>query len=73
MSGLINFVKGLFSGILSFLGGLVGSKKESKAISEGQPKSAKPKKSNGYFLELDDAKGVGSTSNGASAKAGGLR
>ncbi|MGA7938222.1 MAG: hypothetical protein WCA35_32025 [Kovacikia sp.] len=67
MSGLINFVKGLFSGIFGFLGGILGSKKKSEAASENQSKPAKPKKSNGYFLELDDAKGIGSSSNGAAA------
>jgi hypothetical protein len=74
MSGLINFVKSLFSGVFGFLGGLLGSKKENKALSEGSSEAqskpkAKPKKSNGYFLELDDAKGTGSSSNGAVAKA----
>jgi hypothetical protein len=68
MSGFINFLKGLFSGIFGFLGGLLGSKKANETGSEATPK-VKPRKSNGYFLEIDDAKGTGNTSNGSSEKA----
>lgn len=50
MSGLLNLIKNLFSGIFGFIGGLFGSK---KAIEGSTPKKAK--KSNGYFLELDEA------------------
>jgi len=50
MSGLINLIKSLFSGIFGFIGGLFGGK---KAIAGSTPKA---KKSNGYFLELDEAK-----------------
>lgn len=49
MSGLINFFKSLFGGILGFLSGLFGGK---KAI-EGSAPTAK--KSKGYFLELDES------------------
>ncbi|MDX2239414.1 MAG: hypothetical protein NW224_01915 [Leptolyngbyaceae cyanobacterium bins.302] len=50
MSGLINLIKNIFSGIFGFIGGIFGSK---KSVTDGTPK---PKKGNGYFLELDDAK-----------------
>ncbi len=50
MSGLFNFIKSLFSGIFGFIGGLFGGKKES---TEAAPKPVK--KSNGFFLELDEA------------------
>ena len=49
MGGLIKLIKNLFSGIFSFLGGLVGGK---KSIAGSAPKT---KKSSGYFLELDDS------------------
>ncbi|MBF2029040.1 MAG: hypothetical protein IGS48_20140 [Oscillatoriales cyanobacterium C42_A2020_001] len=54
MSGLFNLIKNLFAGIFGFIGGLLGGK---KAIEGSTPKKAK--KSNGYFLELDES-GVGS-------------
>jgi hypothetical protein len=60
MSGLFNFIKGLFAGIL----GIFGRGKQTDAIAEAAPKR---KKSSGYFLELEDAK---STGNSASAPAG---
>lgn len=60
MSGLINFIKSLFSGIFGFVGGLLGSKKGSDSAAITPAKSKK--KSNGFYLELDDA-----TSNGSSA------
>lgn len=44
MSGLINFIKGIFSAIF----GVFGGKKDG---------ATKAKKSKGYFLELDDTKG----------------
>ena len=46
MGGLIKLIKNLFSGILSFLNGLVGSKKSIDA--------PKTRKSPGYFLELHE-------------------
>lgn len=55
MSGFFNFLKNLFSGLLGLIG--LGSKKTA-ALGESQPKPAK--RSSGYFLELDDAKGVSS-------------
>ncbi|WP_421657885.1 hypothetical protein [Leptothermofonsia sp. ETS-13] len=64
MSGLINFIKGLFSGIFGFLGGLFGLKKKDTSLkAAGEQSSSKPNKSsNGFYLELDDAKGSGSSS-----------
>ncbi|XGV94582.1 MAG: hypothetical protein ACAF41_17735 [Leptolyngbya sp. BL-A-14] len=60
MSSFVNFLKNLLSGIFSFLGGLFGGKKqEAIAGAESKPRKAR---NSGYFLELDDAKGVG---NGA--------
>jgi hypothetical protein len=58
MSGLFNFLKNLFSGIFGFLGGLLGSKKDSAT---GAAPKVKASKSTGFFLEVDDAKGVGTT------------
>lgn len=62
MSGFINFLKSLFSGIL----GLFSSKKSQEASAGSGPKSAK--RASGYFLELDDAKSVSSTPAKATAK-----
>ncbi|HEY9909078.1 MAG TPA: hypothetical protein V6D18_15895 [Thermosynechococcaceae cyanobacterium] len=69
MSGFFNFLKNLFSSLFSFL--RPGSKKieaSSKNVEvspkkiEASPKKPKPaKRSSGYFLELDQAQGVGST------------
>jgi hypothetical protein len=62
MSGLINLIKSLFSGIFGFLGGLLGSKKK-KAGSDTTSEQPAPKKgSNGFYLELEDAKSVDNTS-----------
>lgn len=60
MSSFVNFLKNLLSGIFSFLGGLFSSKKQ-EAIAGADSKPRKARNS-GYFLELDDAKGI---SNGA--------
>jgi hypothetical protein len=49
MGGLIKLIKNLFSGIFSFLSGLVGGK---KSIESSAPKT---RKSSGYFLEWDGA------------------
>lgn len=65
MSSFVNFLKNLFSGLFSFIGGLFGSKKA--AIAGTEPTSRKPKNP-GYFLELDEAKGVGNSAT-TSAKA----
>ncbi len=46
MGGLIKLIKNFFSGILSFLSGLVGSKKSIDA--------PKTRRSPGYFLELHE-------------------
>lgn len=48
MGGLIKLIKNFFSGIFSFLGGLIGSKKSINS-------APKTRKSPGYFLELDEA------------------
>ncbi len=49
MGGLIKLIKNLFSGIFSFLGGLLAGK---KSIEGSAPKT---RKSSGYFLEFDDS------------------
>lgn len=51
MSGLINVIKNIFSGIFGFIGGLFGGK---KAIEGSAPKAKKG--NGGYFLEFDDSK-----------------
>ncbi|MBD2037459.1 hypothetical protein H6F76_21080 [Leptolyngbya sp. FACHB-321] len=66
MSSFVNLLKNIVSGLFSFLGGLVGSKKSQEAIAEAAPKPRKARNS-GYFLELDDAKGVGSAATPAQA------
>ncbi len=53
---MFGFIKKLFGGIFSFLGGLVGGGKKAKAQDEPSP-ALKPKKGKGYFLELDEASG----------------
>ena len=55
MSGFFNFLKNLFSGLLGIFG--LGSQK-AEASADSQPKRIK--RASGYFLELDDAKGVSS-------------
>jgi hypothetical protein len=68
MSGLFNFIKGLFSGIFGFLGSLFGGKKKSDTeASESTPKPAK-RKNSAYFLELEDAKGTGTVESKTSTK-----
>lgn len=48
---MFGFIKNLFSGIAAFFGGLFGGKK-----SQGDTSAApKPKKSKGYYLQLDEA------------------
>ncbi|XHX76971.1 MAG: hypothetical protein RBJ76_21410 [Stenomitos frigidus ULC029] len=66
MSSFVNFLKNIVSGLFSFLGGLIGSQKAQEAIAEAAPKPRKARNS-GYFLELDDAKGVGSAVTPAQA------
>ena len=68
MSSFVNFLKSLFSGLFSFFGGSVGSKKDQAAIEGSAPKPRKNSKS-GYFLELDEAKGVGSAAPAKSVAA----
>lgn len=63
MSGLINFIKSLFSGIFGFFGGLLGGKKKSAATAGSEAKPTAKKGNSGFFLELDEAK------DGAAAKA----
>ena len=48
---MIGFIKKLFSGILSFLFGLIGGKKSEPQLAAS---NAKGKKSKGYFMELDE-------------------
>lgn len=55
MSGIFKLLGSLISGIAAFFGGLLGSKKADSAPSL----APKAKKSSGYFLELDEAKGLG--------------
>ena len=50
---MFGFIKKLFGGIFAFLGGLFGGKKSQDAAS-----APKTKKSQGYFLELDDSGSV---------------
>lgn len=79
MSGLINFIKSLFSGIFGFVGGLLGGKKKSEAIAGSEAKPTRKKGNSGFFLELDEAKegaaaqasssAPAQTSNGATAEA----
>jgi hypothetical protein len=63
MSGLINLIKGLFSGIFGFLSGLLGLKKKDASLQAASEQSSpQPKKSsNGFYLEVDDAKGTGNS------------
>ncbi|MDX2231065.1 MAG: hypothetical protein NW220_15605 [Leptolyngbyaceae cyanobacterium bins.349] len=56
MSGFINVIKSLFSGIFGFIGGLFGGK---KAL-EGAASSGK--KTKGYFLEYDESKSAPASS-----------
>lgn len=79
MSGLINFIKSLFSGIFGFVGGLLGGKKKSEAIAGSEAQPTRKKGNSGFFLELDEAKegaaaqassaAPAQTSNGATAEA----
>ncbi len=53
---MFGFIKKLFGGIFAFLGGLIGGKKVKDEASDTpkiEPK-AKPKKTKGYYLELDE-------------------
>lgn len=53
---MFGFIKKLFGGVFAFLGGLLGGKK-----SQDESSAPKTKKSQGYFLELDDTGSVKST------------
>ncbi len=78
MSGLINFIKSLFSGIFGFFGGLLGGKKKTEAAGS-EAKSAGKKGNSGFYLELDESKAGAAaqasspapaqTTNGAAAEA----
>ncbi|MBW4578502.1 MAG: hypothetical protein KME42_02890 [Tildeniella nuda ZEHNDER 1965/U140] len=59
MSSFVNFLKNLLSGLFSAIGGLFSSKKKPDAI-EGSAPTPRKARNSGYFLELDEAKGVGS-------------
>ena len=53
---MFGFIKKLFGGIFAFLGGLIGGKKAEGDVLD-KPKiepKAKPKKTKGYYLELDE-------------------
>ncbi|HCF26726.1 MAG TPA: hypothetical protein DEV81_05855, partial [Cyanobacteria bacterium UBA11049] len=64
---MIGFIKKLFSGILSFLFGLIGGKKSDPQLTAS---NAKGKKSKGYFMELDeDEEGSVNVSQAAKAVA----
>ncbi|GAB4342830.1 MAG: hypothetical protein OHK0047_35110 [Leptolyngbyaceae cyanobacterium] len=79
MSGLINFIKGLFSGIFGFFGGLLGGKKKTEALSGSEAKPTAKKGNSGFYLELDESKAGAAaqadspapaqTTNGATAEA----
>lgn len=79
MSGLINFIKSLFSGIFGFFGGLLPGKKKTEALAGSEAKPAGKKGNSGFYLELDDSKGGAAaqaaspdpaqTTNGATAEA----
>ncbi len=48
MSGLINLIKSLFSGIFGFIGGLLGGKKADPALNQKKGNS-------GFYLEMADS------------------
>jgi len=58
---MIDSIKNLFGGLLSFLTGLFGGKKSQKNLPSEKPSekptvtTAKKRKSRGYFMELDEA------------------
>ncbi len=55
MGALINVFKNLLGGILGFLGGLIGGKKDKTAVAPAK-KSKKPKRGkDGFFMVADDA------------------
>ena len=58
MGSFFNFLKNLFSSLFSFVGGFLGSKKKQTAI-EGSASAPRKSGKSGYFLELDEAKGIG--------------
>ena len=64
---MIDFIKNLFSGILSFFVGLFGGKK-----SQGQPSikpaTAKSRKGSGFFMELDEGEEIKLADVGRAAK-----
>lgn len=66
MSSFVNFLKNLLSGLFSAIGGLFNSKKKPDAI-EGSAPTPRKARNSGYFLELDEAKGVGSAAAPAKA------
>ncbi|MGQ9869216.1 hypothetical protein [Leptodesmis sp.] len=68
MSGLINFIKSLFSGIFGFFGGLLGVKKKTEALSGSETKPAAKKGNSGFYLELDESK-AGAAQAGSPAPA----
>lgn len=62
---MFGFIKKLFGGIFSFLGGLVGSGKKAQ---DEQSTAPKTKKGKGYFLELDEASGTKSVTQAPKAE-----
>ncbi len=79
MSGLINFIKSLFSGIFGLFSSLLPGKKKTEAIAGSEAQPTRKKGNSGFFLELDEAKdgaaaqasspAPAATSNGAAAEA----
>lgn len=51
---MFGFIKNLFGGIMAFFGGIFGGSKKSKADEAVAPKAKKG--SNGFYMELSDAK-----------------
>ena len=74
---MIGFIKKLFSGIISFLSGLIGDTKpqENKLPASSASKPSKPanngnkRKRNGYFMELDETEEKQSANGNQSVKA----
>jgi hypothetical protein len=66
MNSLFNLIKNLFSGVVSFVGGIF-SKKPQELSAAGQPQPRK--RSSGYFLEYEDANSSGTASDKTTTEA----
>lgn len=64
MSGLVNFFKNLIAGIVGFFTGF-----GKKAQLEAAPAKSAKKNGNGFYLELDDAKGAASAAKSSAQTA----